>query len=166
VRASSESSRSCTPSAPLTRATSTRSFTSSSAPHLRATGSSVVVRSYSRAAVVLRPGRDVEEDLELDRARVLHLIDEHVRDVERAAFTIEQRSAKHLEEAKEDRAILEVERRHVAIALAFDANARLPHGPILNLIELARSEERAEVAIEPRAVRGHVVPRDEHVAGL
>ena len=114
----------------------------------------------------LQAGGDVEQDLELDGATVLHLVDEEMRDVERRAFDVDERPAQHLPDAQEQRVILAVERRRLAVAIVLRADARLAHAPLVDLIELTLTEVVTEEGVEERAARRELVPRAEHAARL
>src|SRR5690606_21608318 len=79
---------------------------------------------------------------------------------------VEERSAEDLEQPEEERVVLGVHRCALAVALTFHARAHLTNAPLLDLVELASPEVRAEEPVHPLAVRRDLVPRVEDGARL
>ncbi len=113
-------------------------------------------------------GREIEQHAELDRARVLDLVDEHVGVANRAAVGPGKRPAEHLPEAQQDGRVLGVDGRGLAVALAFAAHTGLAHAPLVHAIELPRTEARLALEDPRQALaRGQqLVPRRGNAARL
>ncbi len=96
---------------------------------------------------------ELQEDAQLDRARVLHLVDEYVRQPDRLGLGVHERSTQHLPGTQEQREVLRIERRLLAIALPVGPHARLTDAPGVRLIELRRAERRYVRRTSPQAPR-------------
>jgi len=67
--------------------------------------------------------RQLKQDAQLDRAGVLHLVDEHVGEPNGLALHVHQRSTQDLPAPQQEREVLVVEARLLAVAVALGPDA-------------------------------------------